>query len=73
MNTGQIDAVSVTSAPLIPIDNDSSNNGGGGNTDLEQSYEMSPSELLVNLGAGTFEEFYPSVAISTLMRIIRSR
>ena len=53
---------SVTSAALIPI-NDSNDN-------FEQSFEMSPSELLVNLGL-PIEDFYPSVAISALMRIIR--
>lgn len=63
MNIGQIDSASVTSAPLIPI-NDSSN-------DMEQSWEMSPSELLVNMGTGTLDDFYPSVAIATLMKIIR--
>ena len=63
MNIGQIDSASVTSAPLIPI-NDF-------NKEMEQSWEMSPSELLVNLGTGTLDEFYPSVAISTLMKIIR--
>ena len=57
-----IDSSSVTSAALIPI-NDSNN-------EMEQSFEMSPSELLVNLGL-PIEDFYPSVAISALMRIIR--
>ena len=37
-----------------------------------QSFEMSPSELLVNMGSNcSLEDFYPSVAISALMRIIR--
>ena len=39
---------------------------------MEQSYEMSPSEMLVNMGTGgTLDDFYPSVAIATLMKIIR--
>ena len=38
--------------------------------EMEQSWEMSPSELLVNMGTGSLEEFYPSVAIATLMRIV---
>ena len=58
------DSSSVTSAALIPI-NDSNN-------EMEQSFEMSPSELLVNMGSScSLDDFYPSVAISALMRIIR--
>merc|ERR1719414_1104649 len=39
---------------------------------MEQSYEMSPSEMLVNMGTGgTLDDFYPSVAIATLIKIIR--
>ena len=41
MNTGQIDTESFQLAPLIPI-NDST-------SEMEQSYEMSPSEMLVNV------------------------
>ena len=64
MNTGQIDTASYQLAPLIPI-NDST-------TEMEKSYEMSPSEMLVNMGTGgTLDDFYPSVAIATLMKIIR--
>ena len=63
LNTGQIDSASVQMAPLIPV-NDST-------SEMEQSYEMSPSEMLVNMGSGTLEDFYPSVAIATLMKIIR--
>ena len=63
LNTGQIDSASVKLAPLIPV-NDST-------SEMEQSYEMSPSEMLVNMGSGTLEDFYPSVAIATLMKIIR--
>ena len=64
MNTGQIDTESFQLAPLIPI-NDST-------SEMEQSYEMSPSEMLVNMGTGgTLDDFYPSVAIATLIKIIR--
>lgn len=64
MNTGQIDTESYQLAPLIPI-NDSS-------SEIEQSYDTSPSEMLVNMSTGgTLDDFYPSVAIATLMKIIR--
>ena len=63
LNTGQIDSASVQLAPLIPVSDSTS--------EMEQSYEMSPSEMLVNMGSGTLDEFYPSVAIATLMKIIR--
>ena len=33
--------------------------------------EHSTSEMLVNMSTNTLEEFYPAVAIGTLMRIIR--
>ena len=33
--------------------------------------EYSTSEMLVNMSAATLEEFYPAIAITTLMRIIR--
>ena len=59
-----LDTASFQLPPLIPI-NDST-------TEMEQSYEMSPSEMLVNMGTGgTLDDFYPSVAIATLMKIIR--
>ncbi|CAH1772250.1 unnamed protein product [Owenia fusiformis] len=40
--------------------------GEGGETE-----EYSTSEMLVSMGTATLEEFYPAIAISTLMRIIR--
>ena len=40
-NTGQIDSASVQLAPLIPVTDSS---------EMELSYEMSPSEMLVNIG-----------------------
>ena len=64
MNKCFLDTASFQLPPLIPI-NDST-------TEMEQSYEMSPSEMLVNMGTGgTLDDFYPSVAIATLMKIIR--
>ena len=40
--------------------------------ELEQSWEMTPSELLVTTSSGNnLDEFYPAVAIATLMKIIR--
>ena len=64
MNTGLIDTASFQLAPLIPI-NDSIR-------EMEESYEMSPSEMLVRMGTSTgLDDFYPSVAIATLMKIIR--
>ena len=60
----QIDTASVQSAPLIPISDSTA--------EMEQSYEMSPSEMLVNVGSnGNLDDFYPSVAIAALMKIIR--
>ena len=63
MNTGQIDTESFQLAPLIPI-NDST-------SEMEQSYEMSPSEMLVNMGTGgTLDDFYPSVAIGNVQLFV---
>ena len=33
--------------------------------------ELTTSEMLVNMSSSTLEEYYPAVAIATLMRIIR--
>ena len=63
MLLGQIDSAGLTSAPLIPINDQT--------IELEQSWEMSPSELLVNMGTGMLDDFYPSVAIASLMKILR--
>lgn len=37
----------------------------------EGADELSTSEMLVNMPSATLEEYYPAVAIATLMRIIR--
>ena len=55
MNTGQIDTESFQLAPLIPI-NDST-------SEMEQSYEMSPSEMLVNVSNLISNVFIHLVAI----------
>merc|ERR1719369_2155678 len=60
MNLGQIDNKGTDSAPLIPI-----------NGDEDKDKEVSTSEMLVNNASLALDDFYPSVAISTLMRIIR--
>lgn len=33
--------------------------------------ELTTSEMLVNMSSSTLEEYYPAIAIATLMRIIR--
>lgn len=33
--------------------------------------ELTTSEMLVNMSTSTLEEYYPAVAVGTLMRIIR--
>eukprot|EP00092_Neocalanus_flemingeri_P019853 GFUD01021504.1.p1 GENE.GFUD01021504.1~~GFUD01021504.1.p1 ORF type:complete len:2235 (+),score=707.01 GFUD01021504.1:192-6707(+) len=60
MNLGQIDTKGTESAPLIPI-----------NQDEDKDKEVSTSEMLVSNASLALDDFYPSVAISTLMRIIR--
>merc|ERR1719341_2396332 len=59
-NLGQIDSKGTDSAPLIPT-----------NQDEDKDKEVSTSEMLVASSAMAMEDFYPAVAISTLMRIIR--
>lgn len=60
MNLGQIDTRGTESAPLIPI------NGDDG-----KDKDISTSEMLVSNSSLTLDDFYTSVAIATLMRIIR--
>ena len=60
INLGQIDTKGTENAPLIPI-----------NSEEDKDKEVSTSEMLVSNATLTLEEFYPSVAIATLMRIIR--
>ena len=60
MNLGQIDTKGTESAPLIPI-----------NGEEDKEREVSTSEMLVSNASLALDDFYPSVAIATLMRIIR--
>ena len=60
MNLGQIDTRGTESAPLIPI-----------NGDEDKDKDISTSEMLVSNSSLTLDDFYPAVAIATLMRIIR--
>ena len=60
MNLGQIDTRGTESAALIPI-----------NGDDDKDKDISTSEMLVSNSSLALDDFYPSVAIATLMRIIR--
>ena len=60
MNLGQIDTRGTESAPLIPINNEE-----------DKDKDISTSEMLVSNSNLSLDDFYPSVAIATLMRIIR--
>lgn len=60
MNLGQIDSQLDTLTSLADI-----------KTDAETNQDLSTSEMLVNMSSSTLEEYYPAIAIATLMRIIR--
>ncbi|XP_046989267.1 serine/threonine-protein kinase mTOR isoform X1 [Schistocerca americana] len=62
MNLGQIDT-QVESTALISMSDSKS--------EAESSQDLSTSEMLVNMSSSTLEEYYPAIAIATLMRIIR--
>lgn len=63
MNLGQIDHCGDSGVVLSMSEPQS---------ELESSQDLNASELLVNLGSGaTLDEFYPAVAIGTLMRVVR--
>ncbi|CAG5108662.1 Similar to Mtor: Serine/threonine-protein kinase mTOR (Rattus norvegicus), partial [Cotesia congregata] len=40
-------------------------------SELENNQDLTTSEMLVNMSSSSLEEFYPAIAIATLMRIIR--
>ncbi|KAL7287805.1 hypothetical protein TKK_0018180 [Trichogramma kaykai] len=61
MNLGQISSPQLESLSLRP----------SADARPETADELSTSEMLVNMPSATLEEYYPAVAISTLMRIIR--
>ncbi|PSN34470.1 Serine/threonine-protein kinase mTOR [Blattella germanica] len=62
MNLGQIDT-QVDSTALLSISDNKS--------EAEASHDLTTSEMLVNMSSSTLEEYYPAIAIATLMRIIR--
>ncbi|KAK7869671.1 hypothetical protein R5R35_010033 [Gryllus longicercus] len=61
MNLGQIDSQCDTT--LLSLSDT--------RTEAEASHELTTSEMLVNMSSSTLEEYYPAIAIATLMRIIR--
>ncbi|XP_071445181.1 serine/threonine-protein kinase mTOR [Hetaerina americana] len=62
MNLGQIDSQADSTALLSMTDLKS---------EAEANHELTTSEMLVNMSSSTLEEYYPAIAIATLMRIIR--
>lgn len=60
INRGQIDS-QLNSTPLISM----------ADKGEEASFDVTTSEMLVNMSSSTLEEYYPAIAIATLMRIIR--
>ena len=57
-NTGQIDSASVQLAPLIPVTDS--------NAEMELSYEMSPSEMLVNINRSDSRTIIVSLLACTM-------
>lgn len=62
MYLGQIDT-QVNSTALLAMSD--------GKNESELSHELTTSEMLVNMSSSTLDEYYPAIAIATLMRIIR--
>ncbi|KMQ92782.1 serine threonine-protein kinase mtor [Lasius niger] len=60
MNLGQIDCQLDTLSSMADT-----------KSDVENIQDLTTSEMLVNMSPSTLEEFYPAIAITTLMRIIR--
>ncbi|XP_066601544.1 serine/threonine-protein kinase mTOR [Prorops nasuta] len=60
MNLGQIDSQLDTLTSMADTKNDA-----------ESTQDLTTSEMLVNMSSSTLEEYYPAIAIATLMRIIR--
>ncbi|XP_077998557.1 serine/threonine-protein kinase mTOR-like [Glandiceps talaboti] len=61
VNSGQIDRYDTGAVVSMPDTKGTQETGG----------EYTTSEMLVNMGSCPLEEFYPAVAVSTLMRIMR--
>lgn len=62
MNLGQIDSQLDSTVLLLMTDLKS---------ETEASHELTTSEMLVNMSSSTLEEYYPAIAIATLMKIFR--
>ncbi|KAK0179190.1 hypothetical protein PV327_008004 [Microctonus hyperodae] len=60
MNLGQIDCQLDTLISMVDS-----------KSDLENNQDLTTSEMLVNMSSSSLEEYYPAIAIATLMRIIR--
>lgn len=60
MNLGQIDCQLDSLTSMADI-----------RSDVESNQDLTTSEMLVNMSSSTLEEYYPAIAIATLMRIIR--
>ena len=60
MNLGQIDSQLDMLTSMADI-----------KSDAEANQDLTTSEMLVNMSSSTLEEYYPAIAIATLMRIIR--
>ncbi|ELU01654.1 hypothetical protein CAPTEDRAFT_155489 [Capitella teleta] len=65
VHLGQIDMSGDSGAVLSMSESKSVDDAAG------QASDYSTSEMLVNMSTSTLEEFYPAIAIGTLMRIIR--
>ncbi|XP_066992513.2 serine/threonine-protein kinase mTOR isoform X2 [Anabrus simplex] len=68
MNLGQIDSQVDSTALLSMTDHKSESEASHV---MKLSEELTTSEMLVNMSSSTLEEYYPAIAIATLMRIIR--
>ncbi|KAI5755082.1 hypothetical protein M8J77_013919 [Diaphorina citri] len=62
MNLGQIDSQIDSTVLLLMTDLKS---------ETETSHELTTSEMLVNMSSSTLEEYYPAIAIATLIKIFR--
>ncbi|XP_034935910.1 serine/threonine-protein kinase mTOR [Chelonus insularis] len=60
MNLGQIDCQLDTLTSMVDTKSETENN-----------QDLTTSEMLVNMSSSSLEEYYPAIAIATLMRIIR--
>ncbi|XP_071946239.1 serine/threonine-protein kinase mTOR-like [Antedon mediterranea] len=61
LNLGKMNQPGETSGAVLSLSDTKTNQDG----------EYTTSEMLVSMGSGSLEEFYPAVAVATLMRIMR--